>query len=66
MTSANTGCSAAYADLVPTQPSPSRVDWVADNQQELQPYYQLAPSKWGAREEPALAPWATIEETLSS
>jgi hypothetical protein len=24
--------------------------------------YRLAPSKWGAREEPTSAPWATIEE----
>jgi hypothetical protein len=28
--------------------------------------YRLAPSKWGAREEPTSAPWATIEDTLSS
>jgi hypothetical protein len=28
--------------------------------------YRLAPSKWGAREEPASAPWARTEETISS
>jgi hypothetical protein len=43
-----------------------------DNLKKLHTYrlqitdYRLAPSKWGAREEPTSAPWATIEDTLSS
>jgi hypothetical protein len=30
------------------------------------PDYQWTTSNWGAREEPASAPWARTEETLSS